>query len=69
MDNFDKQMRNNNRVFNVIFVVALLGILGTWVVYGFIAYKTATCIGSDQCLQSSAKQIGTIIKTVRDASN
>jgi len=59
---FDRRFNQSFSLFKVVFVIALLGIIGTWVAYGFVAFKAVEtldkeCNGSIAfCLGKAKKQ-------------
>ena len=60
--NFDRRFDQSFSLFKIIFVIAIVGILATWVAYGFVAFKAVSALETEckgsiaYCLGKAKKQ-------------
>lgn len=58
-DSHDRQMRLMNRVFWVMFAVAAVFIVCTWIFYGYIAFKAVDTVQSTENIPAAlGKMVG-----------
>lgn len=58
---FDRRFNQQFTLFKVVFLIAILGIIGTWVAYGFIAFKAVDTLDKE-CKGSIAYCLGKMKK-------